>query len=631
MSLYLAIFVATKLYIHDHTRKEGNIIFNGFVEGKKLLTMDFSKWRTSSLIFFSRLYNLAFTHALDIYLIGLFVFCVINSSIYNIFILFFVTIFTTIMMVPALRKYSLKEWSKVTLSTCMNVVNAILYTIIIQYTIAAFFRPLLSEAARKDFLSSGLESYLWIIISNCLLSDLVKTKEYFENGKSILSQRDIEKKFIALYQAYDQNENAIMQRVKLVTKLTELNEIENKFWNERKSWKNLKFDSNYWHHSFEDTMSSKEEELRSVSLEGWRKYYSKLSNLIFDYFHRKTSEYLFEDAIYILMKVVQKNHEVLKGEILDIEGFFEGNFKNYLEIYKQISSFYHYLRTKASSQTSVYQKHYDELIQFQAEKDKKLKEEKIKECEQTIKGTLKALQKNKESIANKDPELLKKAVDIIFESVWTGTRRESCDLMTNHHILTKTLDLDKMECDFGEYRMRFHNLTAKLIKHSKGYQSMKLSMFLEILSKFLISRIEYFVAFLIILVQIYKGALENIVILGIIFFGILMETHHGHSKLWSIIYFIYLTKSSLSYVEVNYAWLISFLKDSYRATSFISGQHSYIADSLVLSLVFCLIQILTNRGFSDKYLITFEDVGTALARVGFIDPVMHQQADKNFV
>jgi hypothetical protein len=626
VSLYLAIFVATKLYIHDHTRKEGDIFFDGFVSGKKHLSMDFSKWRASSLTFFSRIYNNSFVHALDYYLIVLFLFCVINSSIYNILILFVITMFTTVMMIPALKKFSIREWSKVTLSTSMNIVNAILYAIITQYTLAAFFRPLLSESAGKDFLSNGLESYLWIIISNCLIIDLVKSKDYIENGRTIMAQREIEKKFIALYQAYDQNEKSILSRVKLVTKLMELDEIENKFWTERKNWKSLKFDPHYWHHSFEDTLSSKEEEVRSKSLEGWTKFSSKLSQVIYDYCHKKTSDYLFEDAIYILMRVIQKNNEVLKGDILDIEGFFEGDFKRCDEMYKEITSFYHYLRTQAASQTSVYKKYYDELIKFQKMNDAKLiRESRVLQKVAIMKSVPKAHPKYKETYTNKDSELLKKAVEILSDAIFTGTCGRVREANTEeYHILDKTIDWDKMDCDFGEYRMRFYNLTVKLTKHSKGYQSMKPSIFLEILVKFLVSRIEYFVALVVVLAQVYKGALENIFILGIIFFGILMETHHGHSKLWSIIYFIYLAKASLSYVEMNYTWLLGFLKESYRATSFISGHHSYIADSLILSLVFCLIQILNMRGFSEQYLISFEDVGTALARVGCDDLALYK-------
>lgn len=603
VTLYLGIFVASRLYVHEHTRNEGDIVYEGLKNKKRSLSMDFSKWRSSSLVLFTSINNIVFTYALDYYLIGLFVFCIISSSFYNVFILMFITIFTTMQMIPSLKKYSMKEWGKITISTCMNSCNAIIFVIIGWYTLAAFLRPILTKAVQSGLLENSMVSYLWIIIANCLLSDLVKADDYVNNNSRMNACKDIQTKFITLYQAYLQNESVIYERVKLINKISELSQIENKFWNDRNNWGHLKFDPKYWHHSLEDTLEEKEEELKSRYLSSWTRFTSKIAEIVYSYCHRKTSDALFEDSTYVMMKVIQKNLEVLDGEVLDIEGLFGGDVSRYTELYTKISSFYHYLRNKAASQNMIYKRSYDELI--------KLESGKWRTVQKVFKINRKGSNRKRIELT---AEKTKKIANIIMEAISNGSckptnyENEKASNNSNH-------DLETMTCDFGEYRIKFHNLTSKLIHKSRGYQVMKFDIFFQILAKFIISRIEYIVAMFIVMAQTYKGGAENILILGLILFGILIETHHGHAKLWSVIYFIYLSKGTISYMAENYKEIFGFAPEAFKYTSFITGNHSYITDSMILVSVFSLIQVLTMRGFSGAYLITFEDVGTALARV----------------
>lgn len=614
LALVLGIFVATQLYVHSHEHSEGDLQYTGIIDGQQVYKMNFSKWRTCHYSLFQNMDSLVYSHALDFYLVAVFLLCVVTNSIYNRIIVTFVMIFITAQLVPSLKRFSMKEWSNSAITTTMNLGNSFMFFFMFPYTLASLLRLLWKEQVDKTHLNDNLLSYLWLIIVNCLLNDLVKSREYKETSRLLAVRQDIEKKFLALFQTYTENESAIFQRVNLISKLGELNDIEKSFWKNINSWKSLQFDPNYWHHSLDDTLKLKINDLKKESLDGWTRLKSTIAEFIYEYCHKRTSNALFEDSIYVIMEVVNKNRTVLQEEILNFEDFYHGDLSKFREVYNNISSFYHYLRNKAANPNAVYKQKYDNFVKqkdkhFGFYRQSKLGIRNLGRRESYVK------------VVNKDPAWLKKATDILTKVIFDGTSGK----VEGENLTTLSLiNSEKMVCDFGEFRFYFHTLSEKLLSQSQGYQKINLTSFMQLFLRFIVARIEFIVAFFIIFTQVYKGGLENLVILGIIFFGILIETHHGHAKLWSVIYFIYLVKTTISYNMQNSDFLINENSLFYKVVLMITGTHSYITDSLITLAVFSLIQLLKSRGFYDNFMITFEDVGSALARVGIFNSAMHQ-------
>jgi hypothetical protein len=604
----LSIFVATELYVHSHQQSASDLQYRGVVDGKKVYSLDFLKWRDYSFKIFKSLDSLIYAHALDYYLVGVFLLCVVTNSVYNRFTLMVVMVFTTMQLIPALRKYSIREWSTSAITTTMNIVNSLLFFLMVPYTLTALLRHFWSEELNKTHINDNLLSYLWLIIANCILSDLVKSRDYKEVGRVLAIRQDIEKKFLALFQAYTENESAIFRRINLISKLTELNEIEKNYWKNINCWNKVQFDCNYWHHSLDDSLKMKISDIKQNSLTSWTRLKSNFAETVYEYCHKRTSTALFEDIIFVIMDVVNKNRTVLQEEIINIEDFFHGDYTKYKDVYNQISTFYHYLRNKAAAPNTLYKQKYDAFVKLKEKEANTFTFEKI--------GLKNFGRREKEiKLVNKDPALLKKAVDVLSKAIIYGKIGKT-EVHTQDS--KNFVDSDRMICDFGEYRFHFRNLSIKLMRKSQGYQVIKVSIFLEIAFNFLIARIETLVAFLIIFTQVYKGGVENIIILGIIFFGILIETHQGHTKLWSVIYFIYLVKTTISYQIQSSLSLIDKSSNFFKIIAMITGCHNYIIDSLLTLAVFSLIQVLKSRGFSQNYMVTFEDVGTAMARVNYI-------------
>lgn len=110
------------------------------------------------------------------------------------------------------------------------------------------------------------------------------------------------------------------------------------------------------------------------------------------------------------------------------------------------------------------------------------------------------------------------------------------------------MNVDSFDCYFGVTEVAFINVSTDVSQITDGYSTFKLRTFLKVLSHFLISNLESLVAFWIILIQVYQGALENFVIIYIIIFSILIEDNHGYSKSWKRLSWLYIFKALLKYL-----------------------------------------------------------------------------------
>jgi hypothetical protein len=482
------------------------------------------------------------------------------------------------------------------------------------YTLAGFIKysdPISKIEFWKRLFEQTMLSFLWVGILNFTIADFMNSED-FKSEKALLNKKnELHTKFAALHQAYHENEEVIFQRVKLIKKLNELDSIEKNFFNNVNDWKNLKFDSKYWQKDMLNIIERREDELRKKHLPSWIQFKSKLAESFYNYCYRRTSVSFFEDFLFLLLQVFSKNQFLLRGGIINISDYYSGDFTKYENVFTDISNFYHGLKNKETLPSNTYRNKYNELIKRAAQKFKKLEERNN--------GPMKGIGAHpardrmmSQEIIQKERADLKRAANFLYSILL----HEPVDSEEN-----TAQGSDFMVCNFGEYRIKFYNLTMNLMKTSMGYQQMRVGVLIKILLMFLLSRLEYLVCVLIIILQIYKGAIENFIIIGIIFFGILIETHHGHSKWWSILFYIYLVKCSMAYTLENLSisdqQSISqgSLSVVFKAFFILVGSPAYGLDALILISIFVLNQVLKMKGFSEKYLIEFEDPGTCIARV----------------
>jgi hypothetical protein len=132
---------------------------------------------------------------------------------------------------------------------------------------------------------------------------------------------------------------------------------------------------------------------------------------------------------------------------------------------------------------------------------------------------------------------------------------------------------------------------------------------------------------------VINGAFDNIFILGILFFLILPETHRGSTKWWKLLFLCFLLKCSLKYVSklflLNWGQGIEgVVLTSEFEQSFSFSLHnpinmiilifrnvSYSSDVIMVVMIFFLMLVLENKGFSETKLFEYEDPGSCTARI----------------
>ena len=625
MSFNVMILLA--YFIVDHlmviSKRQAEIYFSFHLErGKEVLKVDFLEWNTSVFSGFNLFFSLIYDHLLDYYMVMMYLISVLNQSMYNTLLLVLVLFMITSQMVPSLKKYSIKSFAPEKLRNFTYIFNLVIFVLLANYTLAGFLKN--SGAVSKiefwkRLLEQTLLSFLWVVILNFTIADFMNSED-FKSEKTLLNKKnELHTKFAALHQAYHDNEEVIYQRVKLIKKLRELDGIEKNFFANVNNWKNLKFESQYWQKDMVNIIQRREEDLRRKYLPSWLQFKSRLAENLYNYCYRRTSVSFFEDFLFLLLQVFGKNQFLLRGGIINISDYYSGDFAKYENVFKDISNFYHGLKNKETLPSNTYRNKYNELMKRAAQQFRKKDEPASSRKEQSEAARERA--ESQEETA-KDRQDLKRAANFLYS------------ILLHEQVSSEentAQGSDFMVCNFGEHRIKFYNLTMNLMKSSMGYQQIRLGVLVKIFSMFLVSRSEYLVSVLIIVLQIYKGAIENFVIIGIVFFGILVETHHGHSKWWSVLFYIYLVKCSMAYTfenltssqkeMVNQGVLSMMLK----AFFILVGSPSYGLDALILISIFVLNQVLRMKGFSEKYLVEFEDPGTCIARVDSADPALHKR------
>ena len=616
LTVCLAYFIVDHLFICSKRPSE---IFFGFHlnKGIEVLNVNFLEWNNSVFSGVNSLFSLVYDHLLDYYLVAMYVISVINKSVYNSFLLVLAMFMISSQVVPSLKKYSIKSYTPERLKNFTYIFNLVIFILLANYSLASVLKT--SETISKIqfwkiLLDESLSSFLFVAILNFAISDFTNSEDY-KNEKIVLNKKnELKMKFAALHQAYHENEEVIYQRVQLIKKLKDLDGIEKKFWDNVNNWKDLDFDPNYWQLDVVQSIKKKEAELKKKNVNWWVGVKSSVAEGLYRYCAGKTSVSFFEDFLYLLLQVFSKNHYLLRGGIINIDDYYSGDFTKYENVFKDISNFYHRLKNKETLPSNTYRIKYLELMKKVQLMEKR--QEEINSRNQIKKKNfdIRRMSLSETEFKPKERQELKKVANLLFSIlIHEKNRGEE----------STSQGSDSMICNFSKYRVKFYNLKSDLLKSTQGYQKLKIKVLMRMFGMFFVSRLEYVVSILIILLQIYKGGIENFVIIGIIFFCILIETHHGHSKWWSALFYIYLLKCTVAYIFENIALetRTSLIKGSFSFifnTFFIlGGSPEYGYDALILISIFILQQSLRMKGFSENYLIEFEDPGTCIARVGF--------------
>ena len=141
--------------------------------------------------------------------------------------------------------------------------------------------------------------------------------------------------------------------------------------------------------------------------------------------------------------------------------------------------------------------------------------------------------------------------------------------------------------------------------------------------RFLVTNFEVIVSCFLIVLQVMYGALENLVVLGILFFLILAENNMGYAKWWRVLLIIYLIKCFLKFSTMHFLERTGSTSPTVTYSIFslldiltvFFAKMDYQADIVSIILIFVLLSVLQKSGISTKRISMYEDPGTAVARL----------------
>ena len=611
IGLSFIVCLAIVWYIVDHlfilTMKKKDIFFCFQQEhGEKELMMDFNAWRKSGLSFMEKIYSLFFDHSMEYYLLAIFVVSLFNSSIFNSILILFVLCLITAEMVPALRKYSFSTFSISKIRNFAFLFNFVIYLFFLNYTCTSILKN--TETVKKvafwrNLFDQSLIAFLFVMILNFFISDLVNSKEYMNVNDLMRKKFELKVSYAALQHTYAENEHRIFARINLMMKLKLLDDIEQKYSSSINNWKKLQFDYKYWEKELETMMSTTEQNLKTKYLSTSTKWKTNLIESFYTFCMDKISEGLFEDFLFLLMQVWAKNSHNLKEKHIEVDDYYDGDFTKYQELIEGIQNFYHGLRGKETIPSNAYETKFKQLT-VEHERIKKRNQNKSKKGESTD-----PTPKEEVVLERKSRETLHQASSLLLNILSYDTRSE--------HLMNA--DVEYLMCTFKSLKVRFFNFKADLSKHTEGYQRLRFRASLRLLMQTLLSRLGYIVAVFIMAVQVYKGAMENFLLIGILFFAIMVETHHGTTYWWKILFVLYLAKCTLEYIYASVRNYSGNTTPNFFDKVFLLwiGVPDYTLDAYIMISIFLLNQVQRMIGFADKFMIQVEDPGTCLARVIF--------------
>jgi hypothetical protein len=193
----------------------------------------------------------------------------------------------------------------------------IIFFLLINYNLSVVIARMTQGTNTSKLPSESLFSFLAVMILNFVISDFTSSKDYVEDKTTLTSKNELKMRCSALLESYNKNEEVIFERVKLISKLSQLDAIEKKYWANINSLKKLDFDFNYWHEEIQNHIQVKEAELTKRYFSGFDRFKMKFYEGIYRFCHSRTTSIFMEDFLYILLQIFAKEQifdERRKGE-----------------------------------------------------------------------------------------------------------------------------------------------------------------------------------------------------------------------------------------------------------------------------------------------------------------------------
>lgn len=662
--IWTAKFVFSHMFVIKVNAKD---IFFQYLPDMSKVEIDFNKWKHYSLSWFSWLINGVIIYLNDIYMTTVIIFCLVNPDsrmlLFIMFCLFGYNIFQRFNK-EEVTTYVLEE--KATNILCLVIKLVVIFLVLFELysTIISLVIRFLSftkigqKFNLEKLYSGGLRYSDFMIIFSLLFFDLLNIAQYSKLKRELSEATEIKVKYSDMCDIQESNENKIYERVLIMMANEKLqNQIDHYL---KKGIINSIADLNYHKTDIKIKLRDNRYAFLNMYLEPFKVMMTEIMETVYVTMVRNVNMFQEQDLLYLFTKVCQFDKGIVSSNDLDLEDYLSGNFSTFNQNYEIIKDFYRKLIIKEKDAYDFYK----ERIAF-LEKERERKkaaaindeyEEFVKEAELqsaepstamltsmragTFGLSRKSGGKNQSMIMDDSPKedlctlpSSKKAkrVDWLKSkgaalAEFIITRKLETQMPKFHTIRNSAVF--KLEGEKTE--VVFHNIQLDPLKISGGYMQYQPSIFFQLVKGMFWTKIENIIAYAIIIILYLNGGLISTLILGILFFRIMIEERGGKVMWWSVVNLLYFLQFSLKFMGQDKDTTTSITSDAnikiwFGIIHFFCGSSDSNSDlqldAIAQIMILWMIELKSKRLINlpeGKYVT---NTGVTIARVVFHSPV----------
>jgi hypothetical protein len=606
-------------YLYDQQRKMNVII-------------DYKKWRSSSLQLLNPMFKSLYINSVELHT------TVIMICLMFFWKNFYLALFLYTLGISAYENFrsSQDEDTKANREFFLKWVMRIF---IFLYWAMIFAFHVLELLARcgfsKDFILDK-ESYLSrydsgtvIILLMCfsgIFEDLVLSTDYYDLYIKLKQETDLKIKYASVCMAYDSNEKKIYRRVVEMMRKRVVDAISTQILTSAQN-PSMFIDTQYMEKSVIDMIDTSADKVMEKHMSFVRRYWIWTMNVLYGYLLNKSNGYRNQDMLFLYNNVRLRNPQVLQKQEINLEDYFDHDFKMFHYAFQEISVFYYGLADGQTKFLETYEQRVADFLakDFKANLNAEVVDAKKKRGlpaplqtpllpKKKSKAVMKRLESKRIVDANKkSPELLKAAGEDIADYLKTRYDKESKTQLENYKIEFNRCG--SLSCVYGKMKVILYNIRNDDIVGTMGYSAFKLTTILKYSWGTINSNTEYLVSTALIIIHILYGGFFNILLVGMIVFTIFIEESTGRTFWWRALYscyfFVMLFKQSYT--------ISSYLQANPKFVVFFFGDMNPWSDILCILLVMYMIRFLKKNSVNNRAPIDFENPGLAVARLSIND------------
>lgn len=635
-------------------QKVSDIFYTYSLEDRKI-EVDFGRWKHYNMILSTWLSNEVFAQLNDIYITCTIIYCLVNSD-KQILLIIMICMFGYNIFMRFKKSYTTLVMEEQAVHKLRYVIKGVVITL---FSMEFFIQIIVHFSKWKAFESlkswKVIGSHFMIIVS-LLFYDLLRADHYIVEKRKIIKYSELKMKYSDICEAQETNEYKIYERVLLMIANDRLQTQIDRYL--KQGIINSTADLNYHKTDIKEDLVTSRYSYLAKYLDDMKVMKLKFVEGLYSFLLNHCNQYIQQDMLYLLSKVCQIDQGIVESSDFSLSDYLSGDYQVLDEIYTTIVSYYTSLLNKEENEYKVYrtkmnlfEKHVDltmeedyELFNTAPDRESIGSPDAIPSAGLRTSWGVKKARKRMESTMSRntiksieevatpdycllpkkhDKEKLSAAADILANFLLTKKSENSRTNMYSSRGSAK-FKIEEENC-----YLVFHNIKQDSMAKTQGYTRLKLFEILKILVCLFWSHLETIISMLIIFVLFINGGIMSIVIIGIIFFRILVEERGGLLFWWEVvnitffIQFVFKIYSSSNHNQKIEVWSSFSLKAWIEILAGNTMGNAGQLDAFVQILIMWLIHFINKKIINlpeGKNLIT---PGVCIARVRSDDLVYH--------